>query len=71
MRSLSQVVEAFKKASGKEVPYKVVGRREGDVAIAFCDSSRAWKDLEWRAEKNLQDMCMSELNISNIISTVL
>uniref|UniRef100_A0A1B6KVW1 UDP-glucose 4-epimerase n=2 Tax=Graphocephala atropunctata TaxID=36148 RepID=A0A1B6KVW1_9HEMI len=55
--SVLEVVEAFNKASGRQVKYEVVGRREGDVAVSYCDSNLARDELGWQAEKTLQEMC--------------
>lgn len=52
-----KVIEAFKKASRREVKYKIVSRREGDVASSYCDASLAKKELDWQAEKTIQEMC--------------
>ena len=53
-----EMVAAFEKASGKKVPYKIVERRGGDVATVYCDPSFAEKELGWKCQKNLDDMCM-------------
>lgn len=55
--SVLEVIKAFSKASGKEIPYKIVDRRAGDIAISYADPSKAEKELGWTAEKNLDDMC--------------
>lgn len=55
--SVLDIIKAFSKASGKQIPYKIVDRRSGDIAISFADPSKAEKELGWKAEKNLEDMC--------------
>jgi UDP-glucose 4-epimerase len=55
--SVLDVVKAFEKASGKSVPYSIEPRRAGDIAKCFADSSYAKKILEWKAEKDLAQMC--------------
>lgn len=55
--SVLEVVKAFEKASNKEVPYKLVDRRKGDVATCYSDPTLAEKELGWKAEKNLNNMC--------------
>jgi len=55
--SVLDVVKAFKKASGKDVPYVVVPRRAGDIAKCFADPSYAKEVLGWEAKKNLEKMC--------------
>lgn len=55
--SVLEIIEAFRKASGKPVPYRVVGRRAGDVASVVASCSKAEKELGWRAKRDLQQMC--------------
>lgn len=55
--SVLDIVGAFKKANGVDVPYKIAPRRDGDVAECYADPSKAEALLSWRAEKTLEDMC--------------
>lgn len=55
--SVLDVVKAFEKASGKEVPYKLVDRRAGDIAKCFANPSYAKEILAWVAKRNLDEMC--------------
>jgi len=55
--SVLEVIEAFRQASGKEVPYRIVARRPGDVASCYADPSLATRLLGWRAERGLEQMC--------------
>ena len=55
--SVLQLVEAFSKACGKKIPYKITPRRAGDVAICYADPSKANKELNWKAERSLAQMC--------------
>ena len=55
--SVLQLVKAFSKASGKEIPYKIAPRRAGDVAICYADPSKANRELNWKAERTLEQMC--------------
>ncbi|MCC3869603.1 UDP-glucose 4-epimerase GalE [Terrisporobacter mayombei] len=55
--SVLDMINAFSKASGKEVAYKIVGRRPGDVAMCYADSSKANKELGWEAKFDVDDMC--------------
>ena len=57
--SVLEMIEAFKKASGKEIPYTVVARRSGDIASCYADSSLANQELGWSASLSLQDACDS------------
>ncbi|HQQ75651.1 MAG TPA: UDP-glucose 4-epimerase GalE, partial [Pseudomonadales bacterium] len=54
--SVLQMVDAFEAASGRKVPYRVVPRRQGDVAECWADVSLAKCELGWQAEKNIDDM---------------
>jgi UDP-glucose 4-epimerase len=55
--SVLEVIKAFEQASGKQVPYKVVSRRQGDVGLCYADPTKAKEELNWVAEKDILDMC--------------
>ncbi|CAK9821072.1 UDP-glucose 4-epimerase [Anthophora plagiata] len=55
--SVLEVIHAFEKASGKTIPYKIVGRRAGDISASYADASLANKELDWQATKDIDDMC--------------
>uniref|UniRef100_A0A5F9DPH9 UDP-N-acetylglucosamine 4-epimerase n=1 Tax=Oryctolagus cuniculus TaxID=9986 RepID=A0A5F9DPH9_RABIT len=55
--SVLQMVQAMEKASGKKIPYKVVARREGDVAVCYANPSLAHEELGWTAALGLDRMC--------------
>lgn len=55
--SVLEMVAAFARASGREVPYRIAARRPGDVAACYADPARARELLNWQAEKTLDDMC--------------
>ena len=57
--SVLEMVQAFEDASGRQVPYKIVDRRAGDVAACYADPKMAIERLNWRATRNLHDMCTS------------
>ncbi|WP_333002433.1 UDP-glucose 4-epimerase GalE [Vibrio coralliilyticus] len=54
--SVLDMVKAFELASGKQVPYKIVERRPGDIAECWADPSKAMRDLEWKADRTLEEM---------------
>ena len=56
--SVLQVVEAYKKASGKDIPYEIKERRPGDIATCYADSTKAKKELGWEAEYDIERMCI-------------
>jgi len=55
--SVLEVVAAFERASGRKIPYQIVARRPGDVALTYADPSKANQELGWRAERGLDEMC--------------
>lgn len=55
--SVLDVVKAFEKASGQDIPYEIADRRPGDVASCYADPAKAEKELGWKAERDLLDMC--------------
>lgn len=55
--SVFEIMHTFEEASGKKIPYKVIERRPGDIATAYMDPTKANKELEWKAEKTLEDCC--------------
>lgn len=60
--SVLDIVHTFEKVTGKNVPYKIAPRREGDLAIAYANPEKTYKELNWKAEKNLEDMCKDSWN---------
>lgn len=55
--SVLDVVDAFKKASGIDIKYEIVARRAGDLAVCYSDPSKAYKELGWKAERDIEEMC--------------
>ena len=55
--SVLEMVKTFETATGKNVKYKIVGRRDGDIATCYANSKKAKEELGWQAEKTLEDMC--------------
>ena len=66
--SVLDLVKMTEKLSGKKIPYVIGNRRKGDIDIVFCDPRKAKKNLKWKTEKNLEDMCRDSINwqINNI-----
>jgi len=54
--SVLDMVKAFEKASGKEVPYEIVARREGDIATCYAGTALAKKELNWQADFGIEEM---------------
>jgi UDP-glucose 4-epimerase len=57
--SVLEVINAFEKVSGQKLPYKIVGRREGDVISAYANTDKANKVLGWKAAFSLEDSLAS------------
>ena len=55
--SVLEIVKAYEKASGIEVPYKIVGRRSGDIAECYANPKKAHDILGWTAQYGIEDMC--------------
>lgn len=55
--SVIQVAETFSKVNNIEVPYVIGPRREGDIATCYADTTKAFQELGWKAEKGLEEMC--------------
>ena len=60
--SVLDMINAFKKASGNEIPYEVVARRPGDIASCYADVSLAEKELGWKAQLTIQEGCRDAWN---------
>tara|TARA_R110002020_G_scaffold239977_2_gene452645 strand:- start:3158 stop:4177 length:1020 start_codon:yes stop_codon:yes gene_type:complete len=54
-----EVINSFEKVSGNKLPYKIVDRRPGDVVAAFADTTKANKELGWKASSSLDDALSS------------
>jgi UDP-glucose 4-epimerase len=55
--SVLEMVRAFEAASGRPVPYKIVARRPGDIAVCYADPTQASHMLDWKAKNGLAEMC--------------
>jgi len=60
--SVLEVLAAFSKAAGKDVPYEFAPRRPGDAAVSYADPSSALAELGWSAGRSLEDMCQDHWN---------
>ena len=59
--SVLDMVKAFSKAFGKDIPYEIVERRPGDIAECYADPTLAYELLGFKAQKTLDDMCQDAL----------
>ena len=60
--SVLEVIRAFSKACGKDLPYVIKPRRGGDIAENFGDASKAEREMGWKAQYNIDDMCRDSWN---------
>ena len=60
--SVIQMIKAFETVNNVKVPYKIVQRREGDVASCYADTTYAKELLNWKANFGLNDMCRDSWN---------
>lgn len=60
--SVMEVLHTFEKVCGRKLPYKIAGRRKGDVTASYADASLAKKELGWEAIYDLEKMCQDAWN---------
>ena len=60
--SVLDMIHAFEKACGKQLPYEIKPRRAGDVPACYATSAKAEKELGWKAQYDLEDMCRDQWN---------
>jgi UDP-glucose 4-epimerase len=60
--SVLDVVNAFEKVNGVKVPYSIKPRRAGDIATCYCNPEKAYKELGWKAQFGIEEMCRDAWN---------
>lgn len=55
--SVLEIVKAYEEASGKKVNYKIGPRRPGDIAECYANPEKAYRELNWKAERGIREMC--------------
>jgi UDP-glucose 4-epimerase len=55
--SVLELIAAFQEESGVAIPYEIVGRRPGDVAVLIADAAQIEKEWSWRTTRNIRDAC--------------
>lgn len=60
--SVLDLVKTFEKVNNVKVPYKIVDRRSGDIAACYADPTKAYKELGFKAEYGIEDMCKDSYN---------
>ena len=63
--SVLELVNTFEKVNGVKVKYKIGARRTGDIPACYADPSKAEKELGWKAEKGIEDMCRDGWRFAN------
>lgn len=54
--SVLEIIHAFERASGKNIPYQIVPRRQGDIAMCYANPAKAERELGWKATRDLETM---------------
>ncbi|QOV19560.1 UDP-glucose 4-epimerase GalE [Blautia liquoris] len=60
--SVLQVIQAFEKACGHKIPYEIKPRRAGDIAACYSSCEKAKQDLGWKAQYDIEEMCVDSWN---------
>ena len=60
--SVLDIVKTFERVNNVKVPYEIVGKRPGDIAVCYADPTKAKEELDWIAKKDLEDMCKDTWN---------
>lgn len=63
--SVLEIIRAFEENTGQKIPYKITGRREGDVDTMIADPSKAGRELGWKTERGLREMCLTLWNFQS------
>jgi UDP-glucose 4-epimerase len=60
--SVLEIIHNYEKACNKKLPYIIMDRRPGDIAVSYADSSKAHRELGWKAERDIEEMCRDSYN---------
>ncbi len=60
--SVLELIKTFERVNNVKVNYKITERRQGDIASCYADTKKAYKELGWKAEKGIEDMCRDAYN---------
>lgn len=63
--SVLELVTAFSKVNNVDVPYQITDRRPGDIDACYADPEYAFKELNWKANKGIEEMCRDAYNFVN------
>ncbi|MGT2784754.1 UDP-glucose 4-epimerase GalE [Streptococcus merionis] len=60
--SVLELIKTFEKETGVAIPYQLVERRPGDIAICYANADKALRELNWQTERSIADMCRDTWN---------
>ena len=60
--SVLEIIHNYEKACNKKLPYIITDRRPGDIAVSYADPSKAFRELGWKAEREIEQMCRDSYN---------
>lgn len=60
--SVLEIIEMFERVNGIKIPYKIVDRRPGDIALFYADATKAKEELNWSTKRTLEEMCRDAWN---------
>lgn len=60
--SVLEIINAFMDTNKINIPYVITDRRPGDIAVSYADATKAFKELKWKAEKDINEMVKSAWN---------
>lgn len=63
--SVLEIVENFEKVNNLKINYRITNRRSGDIAIYYTNPNKAFKELNWKAKKGIEDMCKDSWNYAS------
>ena len=62
--SVLEILHAYEKACGKTLKYEIAPRRAGDIAECYADTEKSFKELGWKAELGIAQMCADSWNFT-------
>ena len=67
--SVLEIIETFERVNDIKIPYKIVNRRPGDLAVYYADTTKANKELGWYTKRSLEDMCRDAWNFEKSLNS--
>jgi len=66
--SVLQLIHAFERTNNVQIPFDIVGRREGDIAVCFANAKKAGRELGWKTKLGIEDMCSDAWRFENRVT---